>query len=129
MRLKKYSQFNESKKKEFNFQRMEIEGFLVYRGRDAKSNDHLVLHIADSDDIWLHVIGYKGCHMLIKVKDKIPTLDVIKKVAQIAKDNSDAKDLDNIKVVYCKAKFVKKENHHKVGEVSRDKINSHEVTI
>jgi predicted ribosome quality control (RQC) complex YloA/Tae2 family protein len=67
--------------------------------------------------------------MLIKVKDKIPTLDVIKKVAQIAKDNSDAKDLDNIKVVYCKAKFVKKENHHKVGEVSRDKINSHEITI
>jgi predicted ribosome quality control (RQC) complex YloA/Tae2 family protein len=129
MRLKKYLQFNEGKKKEFNFQRMEIDGFLVYRGRDAKSNDHLTFNVADNDDIWMHVKGVPGSHVVIIVRDNIPTPEVIKKVAEIAKDNSKAKGTGNAVVVYCKRRFVSKRPGMNDGQVMVDYKNAHEVTI
>ena len=100
MRLKKYSQFNESKKDKFpNIKKMEIDGFLVHLGKDAKSNDHLTFNVADNDDIWMHVKGVPGSHVVIDVKDNIPTPEVIRKVAEIAKDNSKAKGTDKAVVV------------------------------
>jgi hypothetical protein len=46
--------------------------------------------------------------VVIKVSEKVPTGEVIKKVAQIQLKNSKSES-ENILVVYCKKKFVTKE--------------------
>lgn len=130
MRLKKYSQFNESKKDKFpNIRKMEVDGFIVYLGKDAKSNDHLTFNMISSSDIWMHVKGVPGSHVVIVVRDNIPTPEIIKKVAKIAKDNSKAKGTDKAVVVYCKRRFVSKRPGMNDGQVMVDYKNAHEVTI
>lgn len=129
MRIKKYKSFNESKNKFPNIKTLDIDGFIVYLGRDAKSNDHLTFNMSKESDIWMHTKGVPGSHMLIVVREKLPTPEVIKKVAEIAKKNSKAKDEDKATVVYCKAKFVKKQPGMNDGQVRVDYGNSHEVIV
>jgi hypothetical protein len=120
MRLKRYKQFNESKKDKFpNIKKMEVDGFTIHLGKDAKSNDYLTFNVATDDDLWMHVKGVRGSHVVIIVNDNMPTPEVIKKAAEIAKDNSKAKGTDNATVVYCKRRFVSK--RPQVIEVEFDK--------
>lgn len=129
MRIKKYKSFNESKNKFPNIKTLDIDGFIVYLGRDAKSNDHLTFNMSKESDIWMHTKGVPGSHMLIVVREKLPTPEVIKRVAEIAKANSKAKDEDKAVVVYCKVKFVKKEPGMNDGQVRVDYKNSHEIIV
>jgi len=77
--IKNFNSFNESKKDKFpNIQKLEIEGFIVYVGKDAKSNDHLTFNVADKEDIWFHVKGVPGSHVVIRVRENLPTETVIK---------------------------------------------------
>lgn len=127
--IKNYKVFLESKKDKFpNIKKLEIDGFTVYVGKDSKSNDYLTFNIANDDDIWMHVKGVPGSHVVIKVNDNLPTDSVIKTVAALAKKNSKSSDEKSI-IVYCKRKFVKKENNMKDGQVSVDYKNSYNVTI
>lgn len=130
MIITKFNSFNESKKDKFpNIKKMEIDGFIVYMGRDAKSNDHLTFNVADKEDIWMHAKGVPGSHIVIRVKDKLPTNEVIKQAALIAKKNSKASKDDRITVVYCQRKFVKKEQGMNDGQVKVDYINAHEIDV
>ena len=119
-----------------NIQKLEVDGFLVYVGKDAKSNDYLTFNICDVDDIWMHVKGVPGSHVVIKLKKasltgsiSIPTKDVIKKAAELAKKNSKASKLSGVSVVYCKRKFVKKRQGMNDGQVEVDYNNSEEIKV
>lgn len=125
LKFKEY--LNESKKKFPNIKKMDIDGFTVLVGRDSESNDHLSINMANDDDLWFHAKGVPGSHVLIRVNDKLPTEDIIKKVAQIAAKNSKAKD--KATVVYCKAKFVKKEPNMNTGQVKVDYKNSNKIEV
>ncbi len=67
--IKNYKLFIESKNKFPNIKKMEIDGFLVYIGKDSKSNDYLTFNIAEDNDLWFHIKGVPGGHVVIKVKD------------------------------------------------------------
>jgi predicted ribosome quality control (RQC) complex YloA/Tae2 family protein len=128
--MKYLSYFAESKKDKFpNIKKVDIDGFLVYIGRDAKSNDYLTTIMADKQDIWMHVKGVPGSHVVIKIKDMLPTEVTLKKAAELAKTNSKANKSDKVTVVYCQAKFVKKEPGSNDGQVSVDYVNSYEIMI
>ena len=128
--IKKFKSFNESKKDKFpNIQKVDIDGFVVYVGKDAKSNDHLTLNVADKDDIWMHVRGVPGSHVVIRVKENLPTETIIKAAAQLAKKNSKSNKEEKATVVYCKSKFVKKEPGMNDGQVRVDYQNSYEIVI
>ena len=129
--FKKYFQksTNESKKKFPDVRKMDIDGFLVYLGRDAKSNDYLTFNMANDEDIWMHVKGVPGSHLVIKVNDNLPTESTIKKVAELAKKNSKAKDKNQATVVYCQRKFVKKDPGMNDGQVKVDYINANDINI
>ena len=59
----------ESKKNKFpNIKEINIDDFLVFIGKDAKSNDHLTFNVATEDDIWFHSKGVPGSHVVIRVK-------------------------------------------------------------
>lgn len=130
MKILGYQSFNESKKDKFpNVRKMDIDGFTVYMGKDAKSNDYLTFNMSDDDDIWLHAKGVPGSHLLILVHDNLPTETVIKKVAELAKANSRGKAVDKQEVLYCKKKFVKKGPGMNDGQVSVDYKNANIIVV
>lgn len=121
---------NEGKKDKFpDVKKSEIDGFIVYLGRDAKSNDYLTFNMADDEDIWMHVKGVPGSHVVIRVRENLPTETTIKKAAELAKKNSKAKDKENVTIVYCQRKFVKKDPGMNDGQVKVDYVNSHDINI
>jgi predicted ribosome quality control (RQC) complex YloA/Tae2 family protein len=125
----KFQQFNEGKKDKFpNIKKVDVDGFIVYVGRDALSNDHLTFNMAQPEDYWFHAKGVPGSHVLIRVREKLPTKEVIKKVAEIAAKNSKSEG-DKTTIVYCQKKFVKKEKGMNPGQVRVDYINAEEVII
>lgn len=129
-KIMKFQRFNESKKDKFpNIQKLEIEGFVVYVGKDAKSNDHLTFNVADKEDIWMHVKGVPGSHVVIRVRENLPTETVIKSAAQLAKKNSKASKDDKATVVYCQRRFVKKESGMNDGQVKVDYTNSYQIVV
>jgi len=128
--IKKFNLFNEGKKDKFpNIKKTEIDGFIIYIGRDAKSNDHLTFNIADKEDIWMHVKGVPGSHVVIRVRENLPTMELIKKAAELAKKNSKADKEENATVVYCQRRFVKKEQGMNDGQVRVDYLNADEIVI
>ena len=128
--IKNYKLFIEGKKDKFpNIKKLEIDGFVVYVGKDAKSNDHLTFNVADKEDIWMHVKGVPGSHVVIRVRENLPTEEVIKKAAELAKSNSKADKGQKARVVYCQRKFVKKEPGMNDGQVKVDYVNSYEILI
>lgn len=120
----------ESKKDKFpDIQKKEVDGYTVFVGRDAKSNDYLTFNIAEKEDIWMHVKGQPGSHVVIRVRENLPTPEVIKFAASLAKRNSKAKSENSVTVVYCQRKFVKKESDMNDGQVKVDYVNAEEIVI
>ena len=129
--LRTFKRFlNEGKKDKFpDIKKSDIDGFIVFLGRDAKSNDHLTFNVADEEDIWMHVKGVPGSHVVIRVRENLPTETTIKKAAELAKRNSKAKDKEHVVVVYCQRKFVKKDPGMNDGQVKVDYVNAHDINI
>jgi hypothetical protein len=68
--INNFKLYLESKKDKFpNIQKKEIDGFIVYIGKDSKSNDYLTFNMSDNDDIWMHVKGVPGSHVVVKTKE------------------------------------------------------------
>ena len=118
--------FNESIK--YNVKSVVFDGFNIIYGKDSKSNDHVTLELSGDEDIFLHAKGVPGCHVLIKVKDKIPSKNVIEYAAKIAAKNSKS-STDLVNVVFCKKKFVTKESGMKDGQVRVDYLNSENILV
>lgn len=126
--MKYIRSFFESKKNKPNYKKHDIDGFVVYQGKDANANEHLTLEVANEDDIWMHAKGVPGSHVIIKIKDKLPTETTIKRAAMIAAANCKSSD-DMVKVVYCKKKYVTKEPGMNTGQVKVDYINANEIIV
>lgn len=127
--IKKYNKFFEGKKKFPNLKKIEVGGYFIMIGKDAQSNDYLTFNMADDDDIWMHVKGVPGSHVVIRIKQNLPTQEIIRYAAELAKQNSKAKNENKATVVYCKRKFVKKESNMNPGQVRVDYINAHEIVV
>jgi predicted ribosome quality control (RQC) complex YloA/Tae2 family protein len=126
----KYLKHFESKKNKFpDIKKLQVDGYLIMIGRDAKSNDYLTFIEADKEDIWMHVKGVPGSHVVIRVGENLPTPEILKQAAELAKKNSKAQKDQQATVVYCQRKFVKKEAGMNDGQVRVDYKNVEEITI
>ena len=77
----------------------------------------------------MHAKGFPGSHVVIRVRENLPTPEVIKYAAELAKKNSKANKENAVTVVYCQSRFVKKEPGMNDGQVKVDYNNSEEVII
>lgn len=127
--MHRYKTFLESKDKFPNIKTVIIDDYTVLIGRDSLSNDHLTTIMADENDMWFHAKGVPGSHLIIRVKDKLLTPEIIKEVAKLAAKNSKALKGSKVKVVYCKAKFVKKTSEMSPGKVEVDYKNAQEIDV
>lgn len=93
-----------------------IDGFEVWVGKNAKSNDE-VLRMAHKNDLWMHARGVTGSHVIIKRTSKTFPMPLIEKVASLAAWHSKGKSQGLVAVDYTFRKFVSKIKGGAKGEV------------
>lgn len=121
--------------KVFNMQEREIQpdcwryelpgGFEVRAGKTDADNDLLSLKYAQPNDLWFHVRGMPGSHVILHHPEgEKPGNNLIKLTAAIAAWHSKARNAGTVPVCYTEAKHVGKPRGAKPGSVSikREKI-------
>jgi predicted ribosome quality control (RQC) complex YloA/Tae2 family protein len=96
------------------------DGFPILVGRDTEGNDYLTTHLAKSRDIWLHVQGRSGSHVVIRVPQRangVPRRTLIQ-AAQLAAYYSQARNDGKVPVDYTLRKYVRKPRKAKPGLVT-----------
>ncbi len=91
----------------------------VFIGKNNTQNDELSTRFARSQDLWLHVAGHPGSHVVIRrPKGAAPVpADIVEKVASLAVWFSKAKHTSYAGVHVTEARFVHKRRHAPPGEV------------
>lgn len=105
------------------------DGWTIYVGRNRNENDYLLSRLAQPNDLWFHVLGQGGAHVLIKIPSskQEPPATTIQEAAQIAARLSKAASGAKIRVVYTQCKFVKKLAKDKPGLVKYEQEKTIEV--
>ena len=85
-----------------------IGGYRVEVGKNAMQNDAL-LKRAKPDDLWFHVKGLPGAHVIVhrQGREEIPAY-VIEQAARLAAGFSKGKEEAKVEVSYTQAKYVRK---------------------
>lgn len=113
---------NDSDTEQLPFYTLEIKGYPVWIGKNAKSNDKLV-QMAHKEDVWMHARKVAGSHLIIRMgNDKgMPPKDVLLEAASYAAFNSKAKGTKLAPVIITKKKYVRKPKGAPPGAVLVDK--------
>ena len=102
--------------------RLVLDNFTIYVGKNNVQNDYISTKLAKANDIWFHTQQIHGSHVLLKNPNNIDMDDIpeeiVYKCACLAKENSKGADSLNVSVDYCYAKYVKKPSGSKPGMVT-----------
>ena len=92
------------------------DGREILVGRSAAGNEHLTFHLARPHDLWLHVEGYGGSHVVIRNPkgQTVPPL-TLREAAQIAAYFSKARNAAKVPVHYTAVRFVRRPKGGKPG--------------
>jgi len=94
-------------------------GFEVLAGKTDADNDLLSLKIAKANDLWFHVHGMPGSHVILRHPDgEKPDNATVKTAAAIAAWHSKARNAGMVPVSCTEAKHVGKPRGAKPGTVS-----------
>lgn len=94
-------------------------GFEALAGKTDADNDLLSLKIAQPNDLWFHVNGMPGSHVILRHPDgEKPDNATIKQAAAIAAWHSKARNAGTVPVNCTEAKHVGKPRGAKPGSVT-----------
>ncbi len=94
-------------------------GWVVLAGKTDEDNDHLSLKAARPNDLWFHVRGVPGSHVVLRTKPgQEPDRKTVKRAAAIAAYHSKAKNGGVVAVACTKARYVTKPSGAKPGTVA-----------
>lgn len=100
-------------------------GTKIWVGRHAKANDELTFRLSNGRDGWLHVHGYSGSHVVIRLdKETKPDLETLKDAMQLALHYSKARNRGEAEVLHTLRKFVSRSKGSKAGQVN---VSKHSV--
>ncbi|MEQ8239724.1 MAG: NFACT RNA binding domain-containing protein [Cyclobacteriaceae bacterium] len=100
------------------YKKITFEGFDIFVGKNAKSNDQLTLKVANKDDLWLHAKDVSGSHVIVKQQPgKNFPKDVIEYAASIAAGHSKRKNDSLCPVIYTLKKYIRKRKGDPAGAV------------
>lgn len=107
---------------ELPFRRIEIDGFEIWIGKNARSNDLLTQKYAYKEDLWLHARDVSGSHVVIKYRAGKPfPPQVVEKAAQLAAWHSKRRHETLCPVIYTPKKYVRKPKGMPEGAVVVDR--------
>lgn len=92
-------------------------GFEVAVGRNARENDAVTFRLARSRDLWLHVQGSTGAHVVVLSGGREVPFDTVLFAARLAAGFSPARQSDNVPVDYTLRKNVWKVKGQPPGSV------------
>lgn len=95
------------------------EGLEIWVGQDDVSNDYLTLKEAHANDLWFHVSGVSGSHVILRCGEQNlnPSKESIQLAARLAAYYSQMRRGGKVAVHYCRAKDVHKPRKAKAGTV------------
>jgi len=94
-------------------------GWEVLAGRTDADNDYLSLKLARPSDLWFHVRGMPGSHIVLRVPESAaPGREVQELVAGIAAYHSKAREAGTVAVSCTEARHVSKPRGAKPGTVA-----------
>ena len=94
------------------------DGTEIRVGRGAEANDRLTFTFARGDDLWLHVRGIPGAHVIVRLnKGAQAANETILDAAHLAIYYSDAKNETKAEVIVAQARHVKKTKGAPAGRV------------
>jgi predicted ribosome quality control (RQC) complex YloA/Tae2 family protein len=94
---------------ELPFKQFEVEGWVIWVGKNAKNNDLLTLKYAKKQDIWLHARDVSGSHVIIRnPQNKTVPAFVIEKAASLAAYFSKRQTESLCPVIVTSKKYVRK---------------------
>ncbi|MDF7822960.1 NFACT RNA binding domain-containing protein [Pontiellaceae bacterium B12227] len=98
----------------------ELEGgFEALAGKTDFDNDLLSLKVARPNELWFHVHGQPGSHVILRHPEgDRPDNALIRQTAAIAAWHSKARNAGNVPVKYTEAKHVGKPRGAKPGSVT-----------
>ncbi len=101
------------------YKKYEYKGYEIRVGRSARDNDALTFKHAGKEDIWLHVQGHSGSHVVICNPQRLEQLpkEVLEYAAGLAVSFSAAKHASYVPVVYTRVKHVRKPRKSPPGTV------------
>ncbi len=91
------------------FASLQIDGYDIWMGKNAKSND-LILQRAHKEDLWFHARGVGGSHVLVRMnkRKENPPKPFMEKIASLAAWHSQAKGSSLVPVQVTRRKFLRK---------------------
>ncbi len=93
------------------------EGFRIAVGKNNTQNDLLTTKTAAKNDMWFHVKGVAGSHVVVFCGGEPISDETVLYAARLAAQNSKAAASSNVAVDYTPVKYVKKPNGAKAGMV------------
>lgn len=108
-------------------EKININGFDVYVGKNNKQNDYIVSKLAKDEDYWFHTRSCAGSHILLKVNGTEPKEDVIFECCKLARKYSSASQPSKVGVIYTRGKYLRKPPAAPLGYVTYK--NEKEVLI
>ena len=110
---------NKAKNNTLNLTSSIIDGFTVYIGKNNKQNDYITFKMSDKNDLWFHVQGFHGSHILLKTNGKEINENnpILLKCAKLAALHSKANNENKVSVDYTLVKNIKKPKGSKPGFV------------
>lgn len=91
--------------------------FPIVVGRNARDNDEVTFKLARSRDLWLHVQGWHGSHVVVLSGGREIPFDTVLFAARLAAGHSKASGGDNVPVDYTARKHVWKVKGAPAGAV------------
>ncbi len=87
-------------------------------GRSARDNDTLTLRFARPGDLWLHVRGRPGSHVVVPLgRSEDPTSELLIDAAHLAAHFSEARGDEDVEVVHTRRRYVQKPRGAAPGSV------------
>jgi predicted ribosome quality control (RQC) complex YloA/Tae2 family protein len=114
---------NEREPERVPFREFTVGNFTVWVGKGSVNNDLLTMRFAKPHDLWFHVRGASGSHVVLRVggAKTMPHKEAIVKTAQIAAYYSKMRNASAVPVAYCERKFVRKPKGAEPGAVVMDR--------
>lgn len=92
----------------------------IYVGKNNKQNDYLTMKFSHREDLWLHVQGMPGSHVIIKSEGVNIPDTTLEEAAILASYFSKGKNSKHIPIDYTQRKNVRKPKNAKTGMVIYD---------
>ncbi len=120
--LKDISRRSASGEQSRPFKVINVDGYEVWIGKNAKSND-AILRSSHKEDLWFHSRDGAGSHVLIRLEGnkELPGQALIEKIASVAAFHSKASGSSIVPVRYAKRKHLRKPKGAAPGLVKVDK--------